>query len=458
MDPVSFSTVRPGRAVRARVTDGVGGWEDIFNAKVEKCSATRNPRAKSGRTVNVRLDVVDVVMTLQNLLERRGVATIDGLRWLFAGRGFAFNVNGQVTALGAQTVVAGNASANLWDQVLITRDTNLGYAWVDKAGAVRVFDRASMPAGSVATIGPDVYSSLNTDFDLEQIINQVVVNWLRYDIGTEQSTPVPYGPYPDPDSVDEWGAQQVEITIQGATEVEANIIDYAQDVLDLNATAEVRPRSCVIPMRSVADLALVRAIDLNSRVTVVYHDGVTAKVMRVVRIKHSITTASGWIVELEFALPTGISMPSQTTGSPTSYIPDGAIHEAQLDAALQETITSAAELAAEAVADAEEALNFAESATRTFYQPTMPTEGEVGWTWFDTDDGNRIHVHNGVTYVDPGLARLTDVAEQIEPFAVDLSGAVADLAAVSDLFPIESVSIADDAITAPKIAAGAITT
>lgn len=47
------------------------------------------------------------------------------------------------------------------------------------------------------------------------------------------------------------------------------------------------------------------------------------------------------------------------------------------------------------------ALTSANGKNKNYYQTTMPTGGTyiLGDTWFDTDDGNKIYVHNGTTFV-----------------------------------------------------------
>ena len=246
-----------------------------------------------------------------------------------------------------------------------------------------------------AELTPAVYSDVDIDFTLEQVINTVTVNWRRYDIGTETATDVPYGPYVDQPSVDEWGTRSASFTVQGATEVEADIVAFANEVLTRNATPEVRPRQVTIPIRTVEDLAWVRGIDVNSRVSVTYGAGLV-KTMRVVRVVHDVDhngRRARWNMVLDLALPSGVTAPSQTPGTGVPNVPPGSIGEDDLDPEVVSEYRAAADLAREALDAANEAAEFVESKSAVYRQPSKPaapaqgpfSKGDV---WFDDDDGH----------------------------------------------------------------------
>jgi len=418
LDPTQASTLRPGRKVRVSAKNGAA-WSVIYTGTIDSVDVDYEPLARDGKKVNVRFNASDNVSYLSNQVEPRGVGTINELRWLITG--VPFNINGNTTGLGSGTVVSGNDNATLWDNVLITRDSNLGYAWVGKDNRLNVFDSANMDTTIKAVINPDVYNSLDVDFTLDQIINSVTVNWMRYNIGTETSSSVAYGPYQDSASIAEWGVRAATFTVQGATEVEADIAAFANDVLARNATAEVRPRSAAVSIRDTGDLTYVNDLDLNSYVTVVYTDGVTTKTMRVVGITHTIT-ADKWTVDFEFALPSGVTAPSVTPDTPTSTIPDGSIGEPQLDPTVVTDIQTAQQQAQQALTDAEEAFNYADTKNKTYYQTTKPTGGTYknGDIWFDTDDGNRQYVYVTNDFID---ARDTGIASALSQASAAASAA-----------------------------------
>ena len=53
----------------------------------------------------------------------------------------------------------------------------------------------------------------------------------------------------------------------------------------------------------------------------------------------------------------------------------------------------------EAIDEANKALGIASSKTTTYYQDEMPKQGKIGDIWIDTDDSNKVYVHNGSTFV-----------------------------------------------------------
>lgn len=411
LDPTVAATIRPGRRVRVSAKNG-DTWSPQFTGTIDNVDVAYEPLANEGKKVNVRISASDNVSYLANQAEPRGVGTINELRWIVTG--VPFNINGAATPLGSGTVVSMNDSASLWDNVLITRDSNLGYAWVGKDNTLNVFDHTAIDTTTKAVFGPNVYSNLDVDFTLDQIINSVIVNWMRYNIGTETSASIAYPAVQDAASIAEWGVRQATFTVQGATEVEANIVALANDVLARNATAEVRPRTAAVTIRDTDDLVFIREVDLNSYVDVVYTDGVTTKEMRVTGINQTIT-ADKWTVDFEFSLPNGVTAPSVAPSTSTSIIPPGSITEVELDPDIVDDILSASQLAQQALDDAAASFDYAETKNKVYYQTTVPSGGVylTGDTWFDTDDGNKVYVYNGTAFVlarDTGIAAATTAA------------------------------------------------
>lgn len=327
LDPTQTNTIRMGKGSRFLVRDAAGtGWVDQYTGVLTDVSVARSPLAQPGKRVSVALQAADRVAELANRAESRGVATIDALRWLVTG--VPFNINGQTTALAAQPVVAGVDGASLWDQILVVRDSNLGHAWVGKSNRLQVWDAATLSAVPVAVIGPDVYSSIDTDFALDSIINSVTVVFRRFNIGTEMSTDVPYGPYEDAASVAEWGRRAATFTIQGGVEDAVAIEAFAADVLARNAAAVVRARSARVPIHDAADLAMVRAVELNNVVTVVLPDA-AEQTLRVKGISHSITQR-GWFVDFTFTQAGSVGAPLVTVGAGAPLLPPGSVTENEL--------------------------------------------------------------------------------------------------------------------------------
>lgn len=373
LDPTQTDQVRMGKAARVSVRDAAGtGWQAIYTGSLDDVQVSRSPLAKPGKTVKVTFSAVDNVSTLANTPERRGVATIDDLRWLVVG--VPFVINGSSAALPEGETIAGNDNASLWDQVLITRDTNLGFAWIDGAGRLQVWDADTIDDTPAATIGPDRYSSLDTDFALDQVVNSVSIVFRRFNIGTDTSADVTYGPYEDADSIAQWGRRSASFTIQAAVEDEVAIADYAAAILARTADATLRPRAARVPINSAADLDLIRDVDLCSAVDVVLHDGVTTMPARVAGIEHEVSSA-GWFTTFTFESIESTAQTLSTPGTGISVIPPGAVGTPELSDDVVTVLTSA---------DGKSRLYFADD------PPVDDGSFRDGFTWFDTNNDNRM--------------------------------------------------------------------
>lgn len=408
LDPVTADDLRPGKAARLSVRDAaLTGWKVVATGRVDNTPAKYDPAPGARYPVQISLRAVDAVSWMNNQPEARGVGSVDDLRWLVTGTPFL--INGSSSPLGSADVIATNENASMWDQVLVTRDSNLGTAHVDMEGVLVVNDAAHGPSSAIAELGPGEYSDVEVDFVLEDVINSVTVNWRRYDIGTETSADVPYGPYEDAPSVAAWGRRSATFTVQGPVEDDVVIADYAAEILDRNATAEPRVRSVTVPIATTADLAYVRDIDLNSWVDVTHPDGSTVTTLRVTGVNHSVSSRKQpggtyrtlWTMTLELASTTGVNVPSQTPGTPNAYVPPGSIGSDELDEETSTAINDAAAAAAAALAAADDAADFAATKNQVYRQTAAPTGGVYadGDLWFDTDDGNKIYVRNGGAWV-----------------------------------------------------------
>jgi hypothetical protein len=58
------------------------------------------------------------------------------------------------------------------------------------------------------------------------------------------------------------------------------------------------------------------------------------------------------------------------------------------------------DLATQAIADAAGAQSTADGKIESFYQDNMPTGGSLGDFWIDTNDGNKLYRHNGITFIE----------------------------------------------------------
>lgn len=145
---------------------------------------------------------------------------------------------------------------------------------------------------------PGIYSAIDASFNTDDVINQVLVTWLRYDAVNGTTTPIAYGPYSDAASIATYGPHQAEFTIQGAAESAPTIAAFANAVLAANKTPVRKAERLTMPVKDARSLAKAAKIDLFSLVNVTFAPVIAAN-YRVSSIKHSITT-DAWLVDYGF--------------------------------------------------------------------------------------------------------------------------------------------------------------
>lgn len=325
LDPVTSTDVRPGRQVRVQAWDGTT-WESVFEGKLHNGKVdyerTKEPGAGPAKAI-ITLTAYDPIARLANQGEARGLAAIASLPYVLEGKGVPWNVNGsgsQITA--TPTFVSNNPDASVLDQVAITRDSALGYAWVDRAGVLNVWDAASLgntvdcTFTDVATAGSgyDLYSDISVDFDTERCINEVTIKFLRYDSTSGETEEVTYGPYRDQTSVDTWDAHAAEFTIHGGAETTARFTSYASQILTANATPAVRANSLRMPVTDDRSLAHAAKLDLYDLVHVTY-DTTVSDDYRITDLEHTITPEK-WIVDYSFGVDGSVAAPTWTPSPP----------------------------------------------------------------------------------------------------------------------------------------------
>lgn len=303
-----------------------GDYDDAYYAYHWKgtpyASASTMSRAAIVPKVETRIAITasDNVSHLANQSESRGVEKIAELPLILEDKGAPWNVNGSGGQIATAPVVSWNENASVLDQVSITRDTALGYAWVDRQGILNAWDADKMASAAVVTFSDEVsadptwlsYSDIAVNFNTDVCINDVTVTFLRYDVESSQTEEVVYGPYRDEDSIKRWGARSANFTIQG-TEVPANIEAYAQSILATNGEPQVRSNSLQMPVRSENELKYATTLDLYTPVAVKYA-GKVDSTYRITSISHSITPEK-WTVDYAFDVQDSVAAP-QVTPSP----------------------------------------------------------------------------------------------------------------------------------------------
>lgn len=308
LDPADSDLIRPGR--RARLTTLIAGvWETVLAGKLLEADVTydlKNPKIPNEKRARIEVLILDATQTLANAKRPEGVATIDELPFVLEGAGVPWNVNGSGSQyFGTAGVTTYNDSAFALNQVALTRDTCLGYAWMSRLGVCNVWDASEIPSGSPLVLDESDYSDLKPSFSTKDCINEVtvVVQSLGVDGTTVETS---YGPYRDAASIEEWGAFSKTFTVTGldTTAVDA----LAAAVLAANGTPRVRVNSVTLPLTTLARVAEKALTDLYDQVNVTNALKAIDDTLRVTTIEHVIDTKA-WMVTLAFADEGGVAMP-----------------------------------------------------------------------------------------------------------------------------------------------------
>ena len=327
LDPASTDLIRPGKRCRIDVLIG-DTWESLFRGKLENPSSAYlvgDPRRSELRSVQIKLVASDAAADLANDPRSSGVATIDELPAVLAGTDVPFVVNGSSDAINPDTVVvvAVNDQASALDQVAVTRDSVLGFAWVDRNGVLQAWDRGELPSVVAAELDEAAYSAVDIDFDVDRTFNTITIKLLQINPGTGETEELAFGPYVDEAARRQWRTRKAEFTVQG---VDPDLIPaYAAEILALNATPTKRINAVTIPLRTVDEIQAHALRDLYDLVSLSNdRAGVVGQVSRVTSVKHTITVrkegariVNRWTVELGFSTDGSVASP-QVTPSPTA--------------------------------------------------------------------------------------------------------------------------------------------
>lgn len=312
LDPSKAGLIRPGR--RVRLVTSSGGR--LFTGRTLTASAKYAPAVKDqAKRVRIQLSAVDPVSKLAGVTRTEGVSTIAELPYVLEGAGVPWSCNGISDQVPTATVVADNPNASALDQIVITRDSRLGYAWVDRYGVVQVWDRDQIPATLKADLDDDVYNAdIDIDYNADACINSVSLTYLRLNAASGQTEEIAYGPYRDEASIVEWGLHHASYTVQGIAETTAALAEYAQAILDANAAPTVRINTVVVPMRTVLDVASLGVLDLYDLVTVQNTAAGLGENSRITSVRHSITPKK-WLMTVGFAVD-GAAAPATVVPKP----------------------------------------------------------------------------------------------------------------------------------------------
>ena len=314
LDPSQEDLIRPGRGIRAVLSTG----EQLFNGKILKGRVTYDFSAPvESKATRIEVTAADALADLSNVKRTEGVATIGELSYVLDGTGVPYIVNDSSTSISLADVevVSTNENASAVDQVALTRDTALGYAWLDRTGRMQAWDRDLVPAEVAATYTAADYNALDIDFDTDRCINTLTIKVQSVDPVTGEGTEVTFGPWTDADSVRTWGARAAEFTVHGLDTEELD--SYAAAVLAANSTPQIRINSVTLAL-ATTDQVLGDAVhDLYDLITVSNERAGRTQTARVVSVSHRITPTQ-WRLELGFAAQGGVAPPQVIPAPGTS--------------------------------------------------------------------------------------------------------------------------------------------
>lgn len=328
LDPAISDTIRPGQGVRLRVNtpdpDGNSVLEALFTGTIRSADVDYGDVLKKGvdKSTEITLSASNNITQLAQAVESRGVALISELPEILEGKGVPFMINGSSGQVPTVNVVSINDNASALDQIAVTRDSNAGYAYVDRNNVLQARDPQNMPTVPVGVIDEQAYApGVGASFSTSRCMNSVTIKWLRTTgTGTDtQTQEIPYGPYQDLTSIAEWGLHPAEFVMHGL-ENPTNIAAAAQAILDANAVPQQHIDSVTLPIRYVEDLHKGKALlDLYDLVQLKYDRTQTDELARVTGVKHSITP-DRWTMELDFDVDGAVASPQVVASPPVAVI------------------------------------------------------------------------------------------------------------------------------------------
>lgn len=325
LDPSQSTLLRPGR--RARLTALVDGvWETLIGGKLLEADVTyevKDPKVPTEKQARIEVLLVDPTQPLANAGRPEGVATIAELPFVLEGAGVPWNVNGSGNQVPTANVTTYNETAKALDQVALTRDTAIGYAWMSRLGVLNVWDRDQIPSGAPIVLDEDDYSDIDLSFSTKDAINevQITVQSLGADGTTAETV---YGPYTDQASIDEWGRYRKEFTATGLDSAAVDALGAA--ILAAAATPRIRVNSITIPLHTIARMESRALLDLYDEVRVVLTALGVDDTLRIRGLEHVIETEK-WMLRLDFADEGGVAVPTVQPPVQSGIRPDVGVIE-----------------------------------------------------------------------------------------------------------------------------------
>lgn len=322
LDPADADALRTGRLFRiTALNDDTDAFEDLSaGLYILRAVVNYDLSKPPEKQAVISLALTDSLQLLANSVRPVSVGTMDELPFVLETVGIPFIVNGNTgTLIDDPVVTARLDQATALDQVLLTRDSNLAYAWISKSGVFNGWtDRGTAFYGGPVTFDESSYSDIDVSFDTDNCINEVVVVRVVINPASGETIEKTYGPFRDEAAVDRWKVvRQATFRVTGISE--ADVVPFAASVLADRAEPARRVNSLTVPIRTPEDITTAKAlIDLYATANIIN----TAKGIdldqQITAITHNIQcTAKGvrWVMTLGFDVAESVSSPAPVTGA-----------------------------------------------------------------------------------------------------------------------------------------------
>lgn len=318
LDPATATLIRPGARVRLRaLNDDTANYDVLFSGKAQSAKVTYDLERTDDKQASITLLALDGYTALTNTNELYGMAEVANLPIVIEGAGIPWNCDGNTGQVTFITLpIASNTNVSVAEQIILTRDSVLGYAWVTKEGVINAWtDRTADYYGNgTAVLDESDYTAIDTSYDTEDCINEVMVTLLTYDdLVANETTEATYGPFRDGESRRARGPRQATFVVHGIDPL--NIPAYASEILTANATPALRVNGLVVPIREPADITNAKALlDLYAMVNVENTNKGIDLDQRITKISHQISPGK-WVMSLGFGGSESVSSPITTSAS-----------------------------------------------------------------------------------------------------------------------------------------------